>query len=273
MERLAHLLEKVCSDLYCHIRGKISALGCQLVAYPLRQLLEVILALVALIRENHLSIVVLGAEDASHALACLTHSIKRKKVLVSNLVILLQELHARSQVSTQCVLERYAKDYDTPTVVSCKVDAFGDFAACYGEENGATAIVTGLFVVFKGEHRLEIVLCLDENELVSKHSLQDAHLVPLDNDVLHILVAREEADEAVGDYPTQLDQKTAVVAHDTRVLSLVKLGTDGELVGSFRHYKRVDSVSWQVNLECSHDSRREVEHLGVDLHWRDRSRR
>ena len=206
LERLSHLFEEICGDLDRDIGGKIRALRRELVSDPLWQLLEVVSALVALVCEDHLPVVVLGAENTADALARLPHCIERQEVLVTDLVVFLEELHASSQVPTQRVLERNAKDYDASAIVSSEVNTLGDFTSSDREKYGTSAIVTGLLVIFERQNCFQVVLSLNENEFVLEHALQDAHFIPLDNHVLHVLVAREEADHAVGDYPAELDQ-------------------------------------------------------------------
>lgn len=110
----------------------------------------------------------------------------------------MQKLHACSQVPRQCILEWYAEDHDTSAVMPCEIYTLRYLASSDRKKDGTPAVVTGLLIVFQGEHCLQVVLSLNENELVLEHSLQDAHFIPFHNHVLHILVRCEEAHHAIG---------------------------------------------------------------------------
>lgn len=153
-----------------------------------------------------------------------------------------------------------------------KIDTFGYFTTCDGEEDSSPAIVTSLLVVFEGEHSLFIVFGLDENEFVFENALKYAHLVPLDDDVLHVLVGREEAYHAVRHDLAKLNQQAAIVTNNSRVLPLLKLGAYSELIRALRHDQWLNGVPSQVDLKVFHNFRLKVQHFCVPVHWRYRAR-
>lgn len=51
-----------------------------------------------------------------------------------------------------------------------------------------------------------MILSLDVNELVFSDSLKDLHLIPFDNNVLHVSIRCKEANNAIGDDLTELNE-------------------------------------------------------------------
>jgi hypothetical protein len=78
-------------------------------------------------------------------------------------MILLQELHAGSQVSTQSVLERDSEDDDTSPVVTCEIDTLRNLTSRDRKEDSASAIVARLLVVLESKHSLQVVFSLNED--------------------------------------------------------------------------------------------------------------
>lgn len=130
----------------------------------------------------------------------LSHGIECQEVILSDLKIIFEELHASFEVAAQGVLVGDSKHYHTSAVMVCKVNSFRDLASCNGEEDCSSAIVTGLLVVLKSHDGLEVVFGFNVDELVLTHLLQNAHLIPLNNDVLHVLVGGEETNYAIRYY-------------------------------------------------------------------------
>ena len=147
----------------------------------------------------------------------------------------------------------------------CEIHALRYFTPRNRKEDCTPPVVTGLLVVLEGQNSLEIVLGFNEDQLVFEDLLEDTHFVPFDDDMLHVLVGRKEAHHAVWDDATEFDHEAAVVAHDTRVLSLVKLGTHGELVRPLGQDNGLDRVAWQMDLESPRYFRNKVQHPGVDF--------
>ena len=233
---------------------------------PGRELLDVVSALVALIGEDHQPIVILGSQDSAHALRGLTHGIEGEEVCIADLVVFLEEEHAGAQVSRGGVLEWDSKHHDTPSIVACKIDSFRHFTASNGEKHSTSAIVTSLLVVLKSHDCLFVVFGLDEDQFVLEDALENAHLVPLDNHMLHVPVRREEANHAVGHDSTELFQEVAIVPNHSSVLSLLELRAHMNLVKTLGHYQWLNRVSRQMDLECPCHSWLKVKHLRVNLH-------
>ena len=72
--------------------------------------------------------------------------------------------------------------------------------------------------------------------------LQDAHLVPLRNDPVHVGVADKEGDNAVGDGAGQLNQHAAIIADDVIVFPHIEFCADGHLVGAACQHHRAEAV-------------------------------
>ena len=195
---LTHFLEKVSCRLHSHVSAHVPVTSGHLVADPRRDLVQEFFALVSLVCKDHHSIVVFRPQDTAYTLAGLAHGIEHKEILLSKTILFVQVLHASAQVPRERILERDSKNEHAAPVMTSKIDAFRDLSSCDGKENSAPAIITGSLVVFQRKDSLHVVLCLNENEFVFQNLGKDAHLRPFDQDVLHVLITREEADHSVG---------------------------------------------------------------------------
>lgn len=200
---------------------------------PQGHLLHKVFPFVSLVSKNHKPVIVLGPKYSSNTLAGLAHCVKAEEVLFTNFIVLVQELHASSQISRQRILEWDSEHHHTTTVVACKVNTFRDFAPRNRKEDRPPAVVTSFFVVVEGHHRLHVVFGFDEYQFVFQNLLQKTHLVPLYYNVLHVFVASKKAHHSVRYNPSQLHHHVSEVPHDSCILAFVELGANLQLVCSF----------------------------------------
>ena len=96
LEGLTHDLKELGCDIDSLICRQVGISKVELVTNPLGQLLEIIFPLIPLVCKDHLPIVILGTEYSTYTLRSLAHGIEGQEVLISDLIILLKELHACS---------------------------------------------------------------------------------------------------------------------------------------------------------------------------------
>lgn len=70
--------------------------------------------------------------------------------------------------------------------MAAQADTISDTAASIGEEHSPSAVVTSLFVVGQLGDRLQRITGLNKNQLVVENPLEDARLIPLDQNELHV---------------------------------------------------------------------------------------
>jgi hypothetical protein len=133
--------------------------------------------------------------------------------------------------------------------MTSEVHSFRDFASGNREEDCASPVVACLLVALQGHDGLEVVFGLNEDEFVLSHLLQYAHVVPLDDDVLHVLVGGEEADHSIGHHLAQLHQQGPVAPDVPRVLPLIELRADGQLVITLCHNQRRYGIPGQLDVD------------------------
>jgi hypothetical protein len=65
----------------------------QLLSNPKRYLIEEVFPFIPLVGEYHQAVIIFRAENSAYTLACLPHCIEAQKVLISDTVVFIQELH------------------------------------------------------------------------------------------------------------------------------------------------------------------------------------
>ena len=213
---------------------------------------------ISLVGKNHQSIVVFGSKYTAYTLASLSHGVKRQEIVFTNVEVVFQEIHPGFQVARQSVLVWDAKDYHTTTIMASKIDPLRYFTSCNTEEYSSSAVVARLLIIFQSQFSLKVILSLNVYELVLKDLLQDLHVIPLHDHVLHILVAGEEAHDAIRHCLAQLNYKVTIVSDVSLILSFLELAGHCDLVIAFRHNHWADGISWELYVKGSHDFWRKV---------------
>ncbi|KAH9392651.1 hypothetical protein TYRP_005736 [Tyrophagus putrescentiae] len=264
------------SNLHRLLDAQIEHRLAHILLNPLRQLAHLVITGEALKkgRKNkaHNAIVGLSSDRPANTLRRVAHRIKGEKVILPYLVVLRQVLQPGLQYTGLRVHVGNAEHHHTPPQVVVKVDALADLAAGHRQQHRPSAILTGLHVVVERQTGLRGVLRLNEEQLVLLHRVDDALLVPAGDDLLHVEVAGEEADDAIRHHGGELHQQGAVVADDGGVVSRLKLRRHRHLVVALGDYQREDALPAEGHREGGRHYGREVEHLRVHLQRTERAR-
>ena len=257
-ERLGHLAHEVLGDVEHHVGREVHVRRLQILPDPDGQLPDLVGAAVASVGEDHETwtrthrpitrrrtrdgetVVALVPDDPPDALSGLAQGVEVEVVSVRDAESLLQVREARQQHSGAGVLVGDADHQNAPAVVSVEVDPLGHLSPGDAEEHAAPAAVARPAIVLQGRRRLGHVLQhegdlprrsgrprdlrFEEGKLVTRDLVQDLHDVPLLGDLLHVVVAHEEADDAVRDRATEFDQQPPVVPDHGVLVSHVDLG-------------------------------------------------
>ncbi|GIX65787.1 cytoplasmic protein Cyt16 [Babesia caballi] len=264
---LARSLQQHLGGSHRALRGQRHVGGLEVLENPRRQLGALVRATVARVGENHEPEVALVANDAAHALRSLPHGVKGHELVLEDAVVGLRKTSLED--AREGVLEGHADENHTPAVVAVEVDALGHLPPANGEEQPAATDVAGLAIVVERQGRGDDVLGLHENQLVLHYRGDDAALVPVGHNLLHVGVAGEEADDAVGDVPAQLDEQAPVVAEHGDVVAQVELGGHLQLVGALGDDEGAEAVAVHGHGQRLGERGSEVENLGVHFQGRN----
>lgn len=160
--------------------------------------------------------------------------------------------HAHFEVACERVLEWYTIDDNAPAVMPLKLHISNDWASRAGEEDRTPSLVAGLLVLLQLEGSLGQGLGLDEEKFVVKDPLEDARLVPFDQNELKVLVRWKVADYAIRCNRRHLKYEIAEVPNDTCVFPLIMFAAHFQLVSSFGHDVGSESSHFLTHCKASH---------------------
>ena len=126
------------------------------------------------------------------------HCVEGEEVILSDTVVLTQELEAGFEDAGFGVLEWHAYAEHGAAVVVVKIDPFGDFTSGNAEQDGAAAVAAGCAIGLERERSFLGVGCLDKDKFEFQDLVEDAHALPHADDGFHVEVGGKEDYDAVG---------------------------------------------------------------------------
>mmetsp|Transcript_8128 Transcript_8128/g.22362 ORF Transcript_8128/g.22362 Transcript_8128/m.22362 type:complete len:252 (-) Transcript_8128:1272-2027(-) len=177
--------------------------------------------------------------------------------------------------------------------MTIEVDALRHLATRNGEEDSTAAAVARALVVLQGERGLHDIGCLDVDQLVLKHAVENRRqpcpgaasaavaaaralgarrLCPLADHLLHVKVRREEGDHAVGHVLGHLNEELAVGAYGRVLGASLEARAQRSLVSGAAEDEWADTVPAKRHSERAHDAGGEAQELWVELDGRERAR-
>ena len=92
------------------------------------------------------------------------------------------------------------------------VGSIGHRTSCHRKQHSSSSTIAGALVILQTHFRLPLILRFNKHQLILQHFLQYFHFIPLQNHMLHVLVAGEVADHAIRYRRTQFYDEVAVVS-------------------------------------------------------------
>ena len=98
--------------------------------------------------------------------------------------------------------------------------------------------------------------------------MQNAHFIPLDDDVFHVLVRCEKTNDSIRHSLTEFHYQISIVSEIANIFSFIEFGRDLQLVNSFSHNQRRNGITWKHNVEGFQNFRLEIQDLRIYFDWR-----